>query len=201
MAEISFKKTLVKKIGNSQLFKPTGEIVPVTVCQLLPGTVVGTRPNGRVWIGFRPIDKNDLNKPERGQFKGLESGYKTLVEWEYPEAAENGSTVKFDIALEQKVKVTGTSKGKGFQGVMKKFGFGGTPASHGHGPVHRHGGSTGNRTTPGRTFKGRKMPGHLGVDTICVRNLKVAHIEGDLLFIKGALPGARGAMLKVEVMA
>lgn len=200
MAEVLVKKALVKKLGNSQYFKSSGELVPVTICQLLPGTVVKARDNGKVWVGYQPVDKNKLNKPDRGQFKGEEQGFKKLVEYAI-EGAEPGAQIKLDVAVDQKVKATGTSKGKGYQGVMKRHNFAGMFEAHGAGPTHRHAGSTGNRTTPGRVFKGMPMPGHMGAETVTVKNLGVVHLEGDLVFIKGAVPGPRGSILSIEVMA
>jgi large subunit ribosomal protein L3 len=127
---------------------------------------------------------------------------KLLAEFRGQEVADDelGKPLKVDIFSEgDSVSVVGTSKGKGFAGVFKRWGFGGAPASHGHHEIYRGGGSIGMHTWPGRVFKGKKMPGHMGSEKVFVKNLKVVRVdtENNVLLIKGAVPGAPGGIVRI----
>ncbi|HVN95441.1 MAG TPA: 50S ribosomal protein L3 [Syntrophorhabdaceae bacterium] len=192
-----------KKLGMSQIFDEHGNIIPVTVIQAGPCTVIQKKSvlkegYNAVQLGFEEVVKTQrLNKPLLGHFKKTNmKPTAVLKEFRVTEAdlelSEVGSTHSVDMfEIGDYVDVVGTSKGKGFAGVMKRHGFGGAPASHGAHEYFRHGGSIGQNMTPGRTMKGKKMPGHMGAARITVQNLKVIDVRGDtnLLLIEGAVPG------------
>ena len=198
---------LGKKIGMTQIFSETGERIPVTVVEVGPVTVVQIKTMEKdgyesVQVGYEPISKEKLiNKPMQGHFKEV-APTRHLKEFKAEDIAkvEVGQTFDLTIFAEgEKVNVSGIAKGKGFQGVMKRFNFKGGPASHGS-RFHRSPGSIGNRTFPGRVFPGKKMAGHMGAERVTVRNLSIARVipEKNLLLIKGAIPSHNGGLVEVR---
>lgn len=192
-----------KKLGMSQIFDEHGNVIPVTVIKAGPCYVVQKKSAEKegynaVQIGFDEVIKvQRVNKPEAGHFKKADlTPTRVLKEFkatpEDLETNEVGSIFSVDIFEPGDfVDITGTSKGKGFAGVMKRHGFGGAPATHGSHEAFRHGGSIGQNMTPGRTMKGKKMPGHMGAKKVTVQNLKIVDVRGDvnLLLVEGAIPG------------
>ncbi|MEX0912130.1 MAG: 50S ribosomal protein L3 [Gemmatimonadota bacterium] len=190
-----------RKLGMTQIFEETGAVVPVTVVEAGPCPVVQVRTaekNGydAVQLGFGAQKETRAAKAEVGHAKvaGLEAAPAVLREFTVAEgdAPELGGTVTVDdFEVGTKVKVTGTTKGRGFQGVMKRHGFAGGRASHGSSRVHRAPGSIGAGTNPSRVIKGKRMPGHMGAVQRTVTNLKVAKVdtEKNLIYIRGAVPG------------
>lgn len=190
-----------RKLGMTQIFEESGIVVPVTVVEAGPCPIVQVRTaekNGyqAVQLGFGSQKVNRVNKAELGhaQGAGLESAPAILREFPLAEgqAPEIGAQVTVEaFEVGSKVKVTGRTKGRGFQGVMKRHGFGGGNASHGATRIHRAPGSIGAGTNPSRVVKGKKMPGQMGDVQQTVRNLKVAKIDAErnLIYIRGAVPG------------
>lgn len=198
-----------RKIGMSQVFADDGTVFPVTVIQAGPCTVIQKKTPGKdgacaVQIGF--VDGRGVRnprKPELGHFK--KSGVPVLrhlreVPCSRPDDVKEGDQILVDIfTAGEKVQVTGTSKGKGFAGVMKRHNFRGGEGSHGS-MFHRRPGSIGASSFPSRVFKGMRMPGQMGNARVTVRNLVVleADAENNLLILKGAVPGAKGAYLMIR---
>nr|HPH41584.1 50S ribosomal protein L3 [Syntrophorhabdaceae bacterium] len=182
---------LGKKLGMTQIFREDGSIVPATVIQAGPCYVVQKKTNEKegytaIQLGFEEVKKvNRINKPLVGHFKKANiPPTRILKEFrvgpEEVDANEVGSQISVErFEIGDYVDITGTSKGKGFAGVMKRYGFGGSPASHGTHEYFRHGGSIGQNMTPGRTLKGKKMPGHMGNNRVTVQNLKVVEVRSD----------------------
>jgi large subunit ribosomal protein L3 len=197
-----------KKIGMTQIFNEDGDIVPVTVLQAGPCRVVQKKLKERdgynaVQLGFENVNEEKAKKPLAGHFKkaGVEP-QKILKEIKVDEIDKfrENDEIKVDIFSDSKyVNIQALSKGKGFTGVMKRWGFSGMPASHGTHRKHRHPGSIGQSAYPGRVFKGKKMAGRVGNDQVTVRNLSVVGIEPDknILLVKGSIPGARGSTLLI----
>jgi large subunit ribosomal protein L3 len=187
----------------TQIFREDGSIVPATVIQAGPCYVVQKKTNEKegytaIQLGFEEVKKvNRINKPLVGHFKKANiPPTRILKEFrvgpEEVDANEVGSQISVErFEIGDYVDITGTSKGKGFAGVMKRYGFGGSPASHGTHEYFRHGGSIGQNMTPGRTLKGKKMPGHMGNNRVTVQNLKVVEVRSDnnILLVEGAIPG------------
>jgi large subunit ribosomal protein L3 len=191
-----------KKLGMTQLFEETGVVVPVTVVEAGPCPVVQVRTQERdgyeaVQLGFGAQKEVRTSKAEMGHASkaGLATAPAVLREFavaEAGEALEVGTNVTVDaFEVGAKVKVTGTTKGRGFQGVMKRHGFAGGRASHGATRIHRAPGSIGAGTNPSRVIKGKRMPGHMGDVQQTVRNLKIAKVdtERNLIYLRGAVPG------------
>jgi len=192
-----------KKLGMSQIFDEHGNVVPVTVIKAGPCYVVQKKTADKegynaVQIGFDEVIKvQRVNKPDAGHFKKADvTPTQVLREFKVTpedlEANAVGTVYSVDIFEPGDfIDVTGTSKGKGFAGVVKRHGFKGAPASRGSHEFFRHGGSIGQNMTPGRTMKGKKMPGHMGSKKITVQNLKIIDVRGDtnLLLVEGAVPG------------
>ena len=200
---------IAKKLGMSRVFKDDGTHVPVTVLHLDAVQVVDTRTVARdgysaVQLGIGTPKVKNVTKPNRGHFARVKVEPKRrLVEFRVAEDAtlEPGATLSAaHFVVGQKVDVTGTSKGKGFAGGMKRWNFRGLEATHGVSVSHRSLGSTGNRQDPGRTFKNKKMPGHLGHERVTTLNLEVAlvDVEKNLLMIRGAIPGAKNDFVLVR---
>jgi large subunit ribosomal protein L3 len=200
---------IAQKVGMTRVFTETGNHVPVTVLRLANCQVVGHRTkdkNGYVAVqlgsGTRKI--SNVSKAERGHFAVAKVEPKRkLAEFrvEENELIPVGAEITADHFVPgQYVDVTGTSIGKGFAGGMKRWNFGGLRATHGVSISHRSIGSTGGRQDPGKTFKNKKMPGHMGVDRITTLNLKVVHtdIERGLILVEGAVPGAKGGWITVR---
>ncbi|TVR61278.1 MAG: 50S ribosomal protein L3 [Gemmatimonadales bacterium] len=191
-----------KKIGMTRIFSDEGHAVPVTVVEAGPCPVVQVKTEERdgyqaIQLGFGRKKEKRTPRPEAGHAArvGLEAAPAILREFKLPgaELPDEGSEVTVELfAQGDKVKVTGTSKGRGFQGVVKRHGFSGRPASHGH-PMSRNPGSLGPGTNPSRVIKGKKLPGQMGDARVTVRNLEIMKVdpERNLLFVKGGLPGSR----------
>jgi len=208
----AIKGILGKKLGMTQVFDANNKIVPVTVIQAGPCVVTQIRTpeiDGyqAVQIAFGAIDPRKVTKPEAGHFaKAGVTPRSEVAELRTSNAAAYtvGQELRADVfAAGEIVDATGTSKGKGSAGVMKRHGFSGIGASHGVDRKHRMPGSIGNRTTPGRVFKGKKMMGRMGVDTVTTQNLLVHSVdaENSLLLIKGAVPGATNSIVFIRSAA
>src|SRR5271155_3372301 len=200
---------LAKKLGMTRIFKDDGTHVPVTVLHLDQLQVVATRTEEKngytaVQIGCGKAKVKNVSQPQRGHFaKAKVEPKQKLVEFRVaPDALlEPGATLSAaHFSAGQKVDVCGTSKGKGFAGGMKRWNFAGLEASHGVSASHRSLGSTGNRQDPGKTFKNKKMEGHLGQERITTLNVEVARIdvEQGLIMVRGAVPGAKGDYVLVR---
>ncbi|MDD5935943.1 MAG: 50S ribosomal protein L3 [Clostridiales bacterium] len=202
------KAILAKKIGMTQIFNENGVLTPVTVLQAGPCAVtqVKTVENdgyAAVQVGFDDIRETLVNKPQKGHFaKAGVANKRFLKEFKFENAADYtvGQEIKVDIfAAGDKIDATGISKGKGFQGGIKRHGLSRGPMGHGS-KHHRHAGSNGSATTPGRVFKGKRMPGQTGNVKITVQNLEVVKIDVDnnLILVKGAVPGPKKAMIMLK---
>ena len=200
---------LAKKLGMTRIFKDDGTHVPVTVLHLDQLQVVAAMTQEKdgytaVQLGLGKAKVKNVTQPMRGHFaKAKVEPKKKLVEFRVaPDALlEPGATLSAaHFAVGQKVDVCGTSKGKGFAGGMKRWNYAGLEASHGVSASHRSLGSTGNRQDPGKTFKNKKMEGHLGVERITTLNLEVAGVDADkgLLMIRGAIPGGKNGYVLVR---
>ncbi|MFC7607521.1 50S ribosomal protein L3 [Teichococcus aestuarii] len=200
---------IAKKLGMTRLFNDDGSTVPVTVLHLDQVRVVAARTEEKdgynaVQLGFGQAKPKNVSKPNKGHFAkaGVEAP-KKVVEFRVAADAmlEPGAKLSANHFVKgQIVDVTGTSKGKGFAGAMKRWNFSGLEASHGVSISHRSHGSTGNRQDPGKTFKNKKMAGHLGVERVTTQNLEVAGFDLDkgLLMVKGAVHGAKGGYVLVR---
>ncbi len=203
------KKGIIgKKIGMTQIFDESGKVIPVTVVEAGPCVVVQKKTvendgYNAVQIGFSDKKASRVNKPQQGHFaKAGVAAKRVLKELRLDDidSVNVGDLIKADIFADgEYVDVTGTSKGKGFQGTIKRWNGARLKETHGTGPVHRHAGSMGACSTPSRIFKGKKMPGHMGAETVTVQNLVVAKVdaENNLLAIKGAVPGPKGGTVVV----
>lgn len=203
------KAILGKKIGMTQLFSETGKFIPVTVIEAGPCVVtqkktVETDGYNSVQFGFSELKEKKTNKPMKGHFqKAGTAAMKFLKEFKLDDidAYNVGDEVKATVfAAGDFIDVTGTSKGKGYQGVIKRHGQSRVPMSHGAGPVHREVGSMGACSSPSRVFKGKKMPGQMGNEQVTVQNLEVIKVIEDknLILVKGAVPGPKGGTVAVK---
>jgi large subunit ribosomal protein L3 len=202
------------KLGMTQIFDEDGNVVPVTVVQCGPCTVLRVKNAGSkdgyhaLQLGFGARKASAVNKPLAGQFKaaGLEAPLAHVRELRVDEATAGkhaaGTVLKVSdvFADGEKIDVTGTSKGRGFGGVMKRHHFKGFIRSHGTHEFFRHGGSVGTRLTPGMTLRGKRMPGHLGAERVTVQNMVVAKIdpERDLIYVRGGVPGPNGGLVAIR---
>lgn len=203
------KKGLIgKKIGMTQIFDEAGKVIPVTVVEAGPCAVtqVKTMENDgyeAIQVGFGDMKVSRVNKPMKGHFdKADVAPKKTLKEFRLDsiEGIEVGSIIKADIfEAGEIVDVKGTSKGHGTAGAIKRWNFSRLRMTHGTGPNHRHAGSLGACSSPSRVFKGKKMAGHYGHETVTVQNLTVAKVdaENNLIAIKGAIPGPKGGIVVI----
>ncbi|MFQ3621931.1 MAG: 50S ribosomal protein L3 [Acetobacteraceae bacterium] len=200
---------IARKLGMTRLFSEDGTHVPVTVLLLDEVQVVAHRTSAQdgyaaVQLGIGTAKTKRLTKAERGHFARAKVQPKAkLVEFRVDEGAlpEVGATLSATHFVRgQKVDVTGTSKGKGFAGAMKRWNFRGLEASHGVSISHRSHGSTGNRQDPGKTFKNKKMAGHLGSERVTTLNLEVAGVDAErnVIMLRGAVPGATGSYVLVR---
>ncbi len=199
-----------RKIGMSQVFDEKGTVIPVSVIEAGPCPVVQVKTEetdgyNAVQIAFGETVQSRSNLPQMGHFRkaGLPP-YRYVQEFRVddPSAFVPGQLIDVGIFADAKsVDVTGKSKGKGFQGVVRRYGFGGGKASHGVNKVHRAGGSIGMAAWPARVFRGTKMPGRMGNAINHVKNLKVVEIdtENNLLLVRGAVPGSRNTILRLTV--
>ena len=199
------KGLIGKKLGMTQLFDANGNVVPVTVIEAGPCVVAQKKTvendgYDAVQVGYGDLKASKVNKPMKGHFaKNDVAPKKVLREFRLADcsAVNVGDVLKADIFAEgDSVDVRGTSKGKGYAGVIKRWNFSRLKESHGTGPVHRHGGSLG-VIDPARVFKGKKMAGHLGNERVTVQNLKVVKIdaENNIIAVKGAVPGPKGGIV------
>jgi large subunit ribosomal protein L3 len=199
---------LGKKIGMTTVFSADGKLVPVTVVQLGPCVVTQVKTKktdgyNAVQLGFDEKSVEKLTKPLAGHLKKTgDKGFGVLREFRTDDAetTEAGSVIGIDVfSVGDKVNISGISKGRGFQGTIKRHGFSRGPETHGC-RNHREPGSIGNSATPGRVFKGKKMPGHMGVKRETVKNLTIVDIKlkDNLLLVKGALPGFKTGILEVR---
>ena len=201
------KALIGKKIGMTQIFDEKGNVVPVTVVEAGPCTVVMKKTIENdgyeaVQLGFGDVKVQRVNKPMMGHFKKADvAPKKTLKEFKLEGELNVGDTIKADIfAAGEKVDVAGTSKGKGTAGAIKRWNFSRLKESHGTGPVARHAGSLGACSDPSRVYKGKKLAGHLGCEKVTIQNLAVAKIdvENNLIAIKGAIPGPKGGIVVIR---
>ena len=202
------KAIIGKKVGMSQIFDENGHVIPVTVIEAGPCTVVQKKTSEKegynaVQLGYEDVPERKLNKPEMGHLnKAGVSPKKHLREFDLDNAAELniGDIVKADtFKVGDFVDVTGISKGHGYAGVVKRYGAGRTPTTHGGGPVHRHAGSMG-VIDPAHIFKGKIGAGHMGVDQVTVQNLTVVKVDPELnmLVVCGAIPGPKGGLVTIK---
>lgn len=203
------KKGLIgKKIGMTQIFDEAGNVVPVTVVEAGPCTVtqIKTMENDgyeAIQVGFGDVKVSRVNKPMKGHFdKADVAPKKTLKEFRLDsiDGIEVGNILKADsFEVGEVVDVKGTSKGHGTAGAIKRWNFSRLRMTHGTGPNHRHAGSLGACSSPSRVFKGKKMAGHYGHETVTVQNLKIAKVdaENNLIAIKGAIPGPKGGIVVI----
>lgn len=198
-----------RKLGMTQLFNEEGSAVPVTVIQAGPCPVVQVKTKetdgyDAIQLGFGERKEKHSTRAQRGHASkaGLEKAPQFLRELRVTDAGEYEAGQELTVeAFEvgQRVKVTGTSKGRGFQGVVKRHGFGGRPGSHGH-PKSRTPGSIGPGTDPSRVIKGRKMPGQMGDSRTTIRNLRVERVDAErnLIFLRGSVPGSKNSMVLIR---
>ena len=202
------KAIMGTKIGMTQIFDEKGKIVPVTVVEAMPNVVVQVKTADKegynaVQVGYGEIRERLVNKPRQGQFKKAGVAVKRLLkEFKLEDSnLEVGSEITVEIfSAGDKVDVSGLSKGKGFAGAMKRWNFAGLEASHGVSISHRSHGSTGNRQDPGKTFKNKKMAGHLGDERVTTLNLEIAAVdpEKNLIMIRGSVPGAKNGVVLIR---
>ena len=203
------KKALIgRKIGMTQIFDAEGKVIPVTAIEVGPCTVVQIKTKEQdgyeaVQLGFADVKESKLNKPELGKFaKAKLTPKKYLREFKLDsiEGLNVGDELKADVfEIGDKLDIQGTSKGKGFQGVIKRHGQARGPMGHGS-MYNRRTGSMGPTSTPGRVFPGKKLPGHMCDVTVTIQNLEVVKIDLDknVILVKGSVPGAKGSILKVK---
>ena len=210
--EEQVKGILGRKIGMTQLFDDSGEVVPVTVIEAGPCYITQVKPEdtdgyNAIQVGFEEVPERKLTKGQLGHLqKASVPVLRVLREVRLLGAPEHvlGDIIKADVFAEgELVDVTGTSKGKGFAGAVKRHGFRGGPKTHGQSDRHRAPGARGAGTTPGHTFRGTKGPGQMGNKRVTVQNLKVALVDAErnLIAIKGAVPGPRQGLVFIRTAA
>ena len=203
------KAIIGKKVGMTQIFDDKGKVVPVTVIEAGPCTVVQKKTVENdgyqaVQLGFEATKEHKLSKPEVGHLKKAGVGMlKYLKEFRLADTSSVnvGDVVKADVfKAGDKIDVTGISKGKGYAGVIKRYGAQRTPTTHGGGPVHRHAGSMGACSTPSRIFKGKIGAGHMGAEQVTVLNLDVVKVDPELnmIAVRGAIPGPKGGVVYIK---
>lgn len=203
------KKAIIgKKVGMTQIFDESGKVIPVTVIEAGPCVVAQVKSNetdgyNAVQLGFGDVKESKVNKPVKGHFAKSKLALKKHLREFRMDSVEDvkvGDEFKADVFVKgDKVDIQGTSKGKGFQGVIKRHGQSRGPMGHGS-MYHRRPGSMGSTSTPGRVFKGKKLPGHMGRVTITIQNLDVVRVDMDknVILLKGSVPGAKGSILKIK---
>lgn len=204
------KKAIIgKKLGMTQVFTPEGVVIPVTVVEAGPCPVVQIKNNEKdgyeaVVVAFDKQKAQRVNKPMTGAFKkaGIDT-YRILKELKFDNANEYalGQEVKADIFAEgDKVDVTGTTRGRGFTGVIQRWNQHRLRMTHGTGPVHREVGSMGANSTPSRVFKNKHMAGHYGVERVTVQNLEIVKVDSErnILLVKGCIPGPKGSVVTIR---
>ena len=203
------KGIIGKKIGMTQIFDEKGNVIPVTVVEAGPCVVsqkktVENDGYAAIQVGFGDLKAHKVNKPMKGHFaKGDVAPKRTLREFRLDniDAYNVGDLIKADVFAEgDRVDVAGTSKGKGYAGVVKRWNNHRLRESHGTGPVARHAGSNGPISDPSRVFPGKKLPGHMGAEKVTVQNLTVVKVdaENNLIAIKGAIPGPNGGVVVIH---
>ncbi|WP_024796197.1 50S ribosomal protein L3 [Tomitella biformata] len=209
MTNTEIKGILGSKLGMTQVFDENNRVVPVTVVKAGPCVVTQVRTEeldgySAVQLAFGAIDPRKVDMPTAGHYaKAGVTPRRHIVELRVPNASSYkvGQELGVDVFADGNfVDVTGTSKGKGYAGVMKRHGFKGQGASHGTQAVHRRPGSIGGASTPGRVFKGKRMAGRMGSDRVTTQNLTVHKVdtEAGILLIKGAIPGRKGGLVIVR---
>ncbi len=203
------KKAIIgRKVGMTQIFDETGAIIPVTViecgpCPVVQVKTVETDGYDAVQLGFGEVKEVKVNKPKKGHFsKASVKPTKHLREFRLDDVStvKVGDEIKVDtFEAGEAVDIQGITKGKGFQGVIKRHGQSRGPMGHGS-MYHRRPGSMGPCSTPGRVFKGKKLPGHMGVDTVTIQNLMIIRVDSDknAILVKGSVPGNKGSILKIN---
>ena len=202
------KAILATKVGMTQIFNEDGMLIPVTVLQAGPCVVTQVKTDENdgytaVQVGFGDIREKLVNKPETGHFAKAGVAVKRFVkEFRFENAAEYevGQEIKADIfAAGDHIDATAVSKGKGFQGAIKRHGQSRGPMAHGS-KFHRHAGSNGAASDPSKVFKGKKMPGHMGAKKITIQNLEIVRVdvENNLLLVKGAVPGPKKSLVTIK---
>ncbi len=202
------KAIIGKKIGMTQIFDESGKVIPVTVVEAGPCVVIQKKTTendgySAVQLGFGDVKANKVNKPMKGHFDKAEvAAKKTLKEFrlEGCDSMNVGDVIKADtFVVGDSVDVSGTSKGKGFAGAIKRHNQHRLKETHGTGPVHREAGSMGACSSPSRIYKGKGMPGHMGAEKVTVQNLEVVKIdtENNLIAVKGAIPGSKGSIVTI----
>ncbi len=203
------KKAIIgKKVGMTQIFDEDGSVIPVTVIECGPCPVVQVKTletdgYDAVQLGFGAVKEHKVNKPNKGHFsKGNVKPTKHLREFRIEDVSsvKVGDEIKVDtFEAGETVDIQGITKGKGFQGVIKRHGQSRGPMGHGS-MYHRRPGSMGATSTPGRVFKGKKLPGHMGVDTVTIQNLVIIRVDSDknAILVKGSVPGNKGSILKIS---
>ena len=202
-------KTLIgRKVGMTQIFDEAGKVIPVTVIEAGPCVVaqvksIETDGYNAIQLGFGDVKESKLNRPEKGHFAKAKLALKKHLR-EFRVDAIDGVNVGDEIKVDtfvagEKIDVQGTSKGKGFQGVIKRHGQSRGPMGHGS-MYHRRPGSMGPTSTPGRVFKGKKLPGHMGRVTVTIQNLDVVKVDLDknAILVKGSVPGAKKSLVMVR---
>ena len=201
------KGILGKKLGMTQIFTEAGDVIPVTVVEAGPVVVTQIKTTEKegynaVQVGYGEVKEKSLNKPQKGHLAAANVLKKHLKEFRMDsvEGYTVGQEIKADIFVAgEKIDVTGTSKGKGFQGPIKRHGQSRGPESHGS-RYHRRPGSMGACSFPGRVFKNKKLAGHMGSVTVTVQNLEVVRVDAEknLILVKGAIPGSKGSVVTVK---
>lgn len=203
------KGIIGKKLGMTQVFDEKGNVIPVTVIEAGPCAVVQKKTiendgYAAVQLGYGDAKDKNVTKPLKGHFAKADVALKRYLRefrLEDDSALSVGDIIKADLfAAGDRVDVTGTSKGKGYAGTIKRWNFHRLKESHGTGPVARHAGSNGACSSPSRVFKGKKLPGHLGAERVTVQNLDVVKVdaENNLIAIKGAIPGPKGGIVVIR---
>jgi large subunit ribosomal protein L3 len=191
-----------------QVFSDKGEVIPVTVIAAGPCVVTQVRTVERdgyaaVQIGYEQVEPRKLTKPQQGHLKAANAMLRYLREFpaDNPQEHQPGEVINVELFQPgQKIDISGTSKGRGFTGVVKRWGFHGGPKTHGQSDRHRAPGSIGAGTTPGRVWKGQKMAGRTGSKRVTIQNLEVVEVlpEKNLILVKGSVPGARTGLLEIR---
>lgn len=203
------KKAIIgRKVGMTQIFDEAGKVIPVTVLEAGPCVIaqvksVETDGYNAVQLGFGDVKESKLNNPEKGHFTKSKLPLKKHLREFRMDSVEDvkvGDELKADVFVKgDKVDIQGISKGKGFQGVIKRHHQSRGPMGHGS-MYHRRPGSMGSTSTPGRVFKGKNLPGHTGRITVTIQNLEVVSVDLDknVILVKGSVPGANGTILKIK---
>lgn len=202
------KGIIGKKLGMTQLFNEQGKVIPVTIVEVGPCVVVQKKTTendgyNAVQVGYGDVALHRVNKPMQGHFKKADvANKKVLREFRLDNDELNvGDIIKADVFAEgDRVDVVGTSKGKGYAGTIKRYGFHSLKDTHGTGPVHRHIGSMGACSDPSKVAKGKKLPGHMGAVRVTIQNLDVVKVdaENNLIALKGAIPGPKGGIVVIS---